>query len=194
MSYSEIEQSEVIDPIVKMEFINDLLGFYITFVEARGGEFLLSDIYPTLEIFPTVVANIHMHCLLPLSPTRMLLLNHIMFKNETIGNPLFSKMVMLSQIKGEAISTPKNRYKIYGSMSPDDEFIYKVNKIYSNDVQYINALVLNETRVGVMFKDIDRIIDSVKVFNKRNDTKQTFIEFENQLNLEKENDSKKGLQ
>ena len=53
--------------------MNDLNGYYMSFVEARGGEFLLSDIYPTLEIYPDFIANIHMHCLLPLSPTRLLI-------------------------------------------------------------------------------------------------------------------------
>ena len=77
-SYEEIEQSDLIDPIIKLDFFNDLKGFYMTFVDARGGEFLLSDIYPTLEVFPITDINIHLHCILPLSPTRMLLLNHIM--------------------------------------------------------------------------------------------------------------------
>lgn len=180
-NYEEIQNSGLIDPIIKLDFSNDLNGFYMTFVDARGGQFILSDIYPTLEIFPINGVNIHMHCMLPLSPTRMLLLNHIMFRHETQNAPILKRMVSLSQIKGEAIIPPKNKYKTYGLMSPEDEFIYKVRKIYSSDVQYINALFLNETRVGIIFRDVERVIDSIKSFNDRDDTKQHFIKFEEEL-------------
>ena len=180
-TYEEIKNSDVIDPIIKLDFTNDLMGFYMTFVDARGGEFILSDIYPTLEIFPTPMANIHMNCMLPLSPTRMLLLNHIMFRKENIGNPMLDGMAKLSQRKGDAIVPPKNRYKSYGSMSMEDEYIYKVRKIYANDVQYINALFLNEARVGIIFRDKDRIANSIISFNRRDDTKQKFEKLEESL-------------
>ena len=180
-SYQEIQESDVIDPIIKLDFTNDLMGFYMTFIDARGGQFILSDIYPTLEIFPTGVVNIHMHCMLPLSPTRMLLLNHIMFKKENENKPMLKVMRTLSQIKGDAIVPPKNKYVSYGSLNMDDQYIYKVKKVYVSDVQYMNALVLNETRVGIIFRDKDRIVDSISSFNERTDTKQKFIELENAL-------------
>ena len=180
-SYQEIQESDVIDPIIKLDFTNDLMGFYMTFIDARGGQFILSDIYPTLEIFPTGVANIHMHCMLPLSPTRMLLLNHVMFKKENENNPMLTEMRTLSQIKGDAIVPPKNKYVSYGLLNKDDQYIYKVKKVYKSDVQYMNALVLNETRVGIIFRDKDRIVDSISSFNERTDTKQKFIELENAL-------------
>ena len=63
----------------------------------------------------------------------------------------------------------------------DDQYIYKVKKVYASDVQYMNALVLNETKVGIIFRDKDRIIDSISSFNSRNDTKQKFLELENSL-------------
>ena len=182
-SYQEIQESDVIDPIIKLDFTNDLMGFYMTFIDARGGQFILSDIYPTLEIFPTGVANIHMHCMLPLSPTRMLLLNHVMFKKENENNPMLTEMRTLSQIKGDAIVPPKNKYVSYGLLNKDDQYIYKVKKVYKSDVQYMNALVLNETRVGIIFRDKDRIVDSISSFNERTDTKQKFIELENALKI-----------
>lgn len=172
--YEEIQKSELIDPIIKQDFTNDLMGFYMTFVDARGGQFILSDIYPTLEVFPIGGVNIHMHCLFPLSPTRMLLLNHIMFKKENQNNPMVKRMISLSQIRGDAIVPPQNKYKTYGSMSMDDEYIYKVRKIYAFDVQYMNALFLNETRVGLIFRDNNKIIESISAFNRREDTKQKF--------------------
>ncbi len=71
----------------------------MTFVEARGGEFLISDVYPTLEIFPLQPnINIHMHCMYPLSATRLLLLNHIMFKQET-ADPMLEAMKSFSLLQ-----------------------------------------------------------------------------------------------
>ena len=180
-TYKEINESNIIDPIIKQDFINDLMGYYMTIVDARGGEFLLSDIYPTSEIYPIIPANIHMHILFPLSPTRMLLLNHIMFKKENQNNQIFVPMIKRSQIKEDAIIPPKSNRKSSMYLSPDDEFVYKVRKIYAENVEYINALFLNETRVGIIFRDKDRIINSLKVFNERNDTKQSFKKLEGDI-------------
>ncbi len=184
-TYDDILKSDVLDPIIKQDFVNDLMGYYMTFVDARGGEFLISDVYPTLEILPLNNGiNIHMHSLLPLSPTRMLLLNHIVFKNNDNKNPVLNSMLKFSKIQGNAIIPPKNKYKNISSMSEDDEFIYCVKKIYQKDVEYINALLLNETRIGIVFRNKDKIKNSVSMFNKREDTKQKFILLEEELNKE----------
>ena len=90
-------------------------------------------------------------------------------------------MIKLSQIKGDAILPPKNSYKQYSIPNPQDEFYYKVRKIYANDVEYINALFLNETKVGIIFRDKDKIINSIIGFNKRNNTKQSFKDLETVL-------------
>ena len=157
-TYKQIEESKIIDPIIKTDFFNDLKGMYMTFVEARGGEFLISDVYPTLEIFPLQPnINIHMHCMYPLSATRLLLLNHIMFKQET-ADPMLEAMKSFSQIKGDLIALPKNDYTNGMTYAQSDKFIYRVRKIYSSDVEYINALFLNEARVGIAFENRDREI------------------------------------
>ena len=57
---------------------------------------------------------------------------------------------------------------------PSDTYTYRVRKIYQDDVEYINALFLNEARVGVMFRDEERIADSVYAFNRRGDIKQNY--------------------
>ena len=181
-NYDDIQKTDVVDPIIKQDFINDLMSFYMTIVDARGGEFLMSDVYPTLEIFPIQdCVNIHMHYLLPLSPTRLLLLNHIVFKYGDNGNPVLKAMSYLSQIKGDAIVPPKNNYKVVGSISPDDEYIYRVKKIYQKDVEYINALLLNETKIGIIFRNKERVLSSVSSFNNRGDTKQKFTLLEEEL-------------
>lgn len=181
-SYADIKDSKDLDPIIKQDFINDLEGFYMTVVDARGGHFLISDVYPTLEIFPLGNnINIHMHYLLPLSPTRMLILNHIVFKNGDNEDLLLKTMLQLSQIKGNAITPPKNKYKFNGIINSDDEFIYNVKKIYQKDVEYINALILNECHVGIIFNNKEKILNSVVSFNEREDAKHKFNLLEEEL-------------
>lgn len=181
-AYKQIEESKIIDPIIKTDFLNDLQGMYMTFVDARGGEFLISDNYPTLEIFPVRQGiNIHLHCLYPLSATRLLLLNHIMFKQET-NDPRFEFMKSFSQIKGNLIAPPKNDYTNGMIYNQSDRFIYRVRKIYSSDVEYINALFLNEARVGLAFKNRDKVLNSIEAYNLRGDRKKHYILLANELN------------
>jgi len=177
-TYEEITNSEVIDSIIKQDFLNDIKGFYLSFVDARGGEFLLSDVYPTLEIYPTSRANLHLHYLFPLSSNRMMMLNHIMFKPESNGNPFFAPMIEMSKIKGDIINPPTNKYVVKGLFNPEDLNYYKVRKMYSTDLEYINALLLNESRVGIIFSNKAKIEKSVKAFNLREDTKQKYLELE----------------
>ena len=172
-SYQQIKDSTIIDPIIKQDLENALMGYYMTIVDARGGDFLITDVYPTLEIFPLFNGcNIHLHCLYPISPTRLLLLNHIMFKPD--ANPALDIIMMrnTSQITGNLIIPPTNKY-IKGPYSHDenDEYRYKVRKIYNADVEYINSLLLNEARIGIAFNNAERIISSVQAFNQRNGTK-----------------------
>lgn len=182
-TFKDISESEEIDPIIKTDFMNDIRGFYMTIIEARGGEFLLTDVYPTLEIFPVRSGvNLHLHCIYPISNKRVLLLNHIMFKPELKGNLLAEQMRRISQIKGDMIIPPKNKYKISRQfLSSEDQYIYKVRKIYASDVEYINALLLNEARIGVMFTDADSIQRSVAQFNRRKDTKKEYAILEKEI-------------
>ena len=181
-TYKQIEESNVIDPIIKTDFLNDLHGMYMTFVDARGGEFLISDVYPTLEIFPIQTGiNIYMHCLYPLSATRLLVLNHVMFKRET-NDPMLETMKSFSHIKGDLIALPKNDYANGFLYSQKDKFIYKVKKVYSSDVEYINALFLNEARVGIAFKNRDSVLDSIEAYNARSDRKKDYSSLINELN------------
>lgn len=182
-SYQQIKDSHIIDPIIKQDLENALTGYYMTIVDARGGAFLITDVYPTLEIFPlSNGCNIHLHCLYPISPTRLLLLNHIMFRPD--ANPAHEIMIMrsISQIKGSLIIPPTNKY-VKGPRYHDlnDEYRYKVRKIYSSDVEYINSLLLNEARIGIAFNNAEKIIPSVQAFNQRADTKQTLDDLEKRL-------------
>lgn len=181
-SYEQIKQHEKIDPIVKQEFLNLIEGYYMTIVDARGGEFILSDVFPTLEIYrvsPTI--NIHLHELYPISPTRMILLNHIIFgKNANTKD--FEHMIRSSRIGGDLLKQPKPKYVLgRGYYKPEDTFTYHPVKIYEKDLIYINSLIMNEVRNGLMFRTPSKIISSVISFNNRDDIKQTHTEFERKL-------------
>ena len=173
-SYQQIKDSTIIDPIIKQDLENALMGYYMTIVDARGGDFLITDIYPTLEIFPLFNGcNIHLHCLYPISPTRLLLLNHIMFRPDANPTPDIMMMKSISQIKGNLIIPPANKY-IKGPYCHDENDEYRY-------VEYINSLLLNEARIGIAFNNAERIIPSVQTFNQRTDTKQTLEEFEREI-------------
>ena len=183
-SFKEIEDSKTLDPIIKRDFMNSINGFYMTIVDARGGEFILSDIYPTLEIYPLMPnVNIHLHAFYPISPTRMLLINHIIFKKEANKQDLaINTMVERSRIRGQLLKQPKPKYKMtFGVFLPEDTFSYTPVKVYENDLTYINALILNEARNGLMFRNADKILNSIHRFNERDDTKIKHYDFEKVL-------------
>lgn len=186
-SFDDFHKSIIIDPIIKMDFEQLLKGYYMTVVDARGGEFLLTDVYPTLEICPLLNGtNIHLHFFYPISPTRMLVLNHIMFRKEgkyTINSdPVLGPMKRISEIRGNLLKQPKHILAHSGTYSIDDKYIYKPQKIYARDLSYINSLFLNEARIGILFKKSERVIDSISFFNSEDNTKQKFEELEQKLN------------
>lgn len=181
-TYEDIENNPKIDPIIKQDFLNDYKGYYISFADARGGEFVLSDIFPTSELYPLPQPfGLHLHYLFPISPTRMLILNHVMFKKESKNILKFADMLKVSKIK-EYIPEPKVKYiNSQWIHDPKDEFSYNCIKVYSNDVIYINCLNLNEARTGIIFKNKDRIEKSVHNYNLIENIKNNFTDFESNL-------------
>lgn len=182
-TFVEFDNSKVIDPIIRMDFETLLMGYYMTIVDARGGEFLLTDVYPTLEICPLFDGtNIHLHFFYPISPTRMLILNHIMFRKDgeikVNSSPVLGPMKRISQIRGLLLKQPRNEYVTPGSMNMNDKYIYRPQKIYAKDLSYINSLFLNEARKGILFRSNEKVIDSIAFFNGEDNTKQKFEELE----------------
>lgn len=183
-TYQDIDNNKAIDPIIKTDFKNLIDGYYMTVVDARGGEFILSDVYPTTEVFKiNQETNLHMHELYPVSPTRMLLLNHIVFKKEVNRrDPLLDSMKEVTRIKEQLLAQPKPEYVIGPwQHTSEDLFVYKTVKIYERDLAYFNALFLNEVRNGVMFRDPSKVFESVRKFNLRDDTKIKYPELETAL-------------
>ena len=171
-SFEDVMTVEGVDSIIKLEFDNDLKGYYMTLIEARGQEFIISDVYPTLEVFPVAsTINIHLHAIYPITPTRAILLNNICFKKESMGefDPVSAPMIAFSRLKGNLLKEPKQTYTVcYGAFAPEDKYAYRPVKVYENNVSYINMLFLNETRVGFAFRDKERIKASVKKYNSEN--------------------------
>lgn len=79
------------------------------------------------------------------------------------------------------IIPPKSKRVMPTAFLPGDTYTYKVRKIYQDDVEYINALFLNEARVGIMFRAEERIANSIYAFNRRTDIKQNYDAFEDEL-------------
>ena len=87
----------------------------------------------------------------------------------------------ISKIKGELVSPPKNKYVKIGNYDTNDLFIYKVNKIYESDIKYINALQLNESRIGIIFQNSDRVKSSISYYNSITNIKNDFSLLEEEL-------------
>lgn len=168
--YRDIQQMQNVSWTIRTDFHSHLLNYYMTFVTSRGQDFLISDVFPTAEIFPiTEGVNLYPHFMFPISPNLMLLLNMVVVKPGNEHIPISKGMMMLSKIHGNLVNPPKAQYKIKGQYSKNDEFIYNVGNVYSNDVDYLNALALNEVRKGFSFRD-NKIRESIVYYQTNPDT------------------------
>jgi hypothetical protein len=168
-SFEELRTNKVISDVIKIDLQNELSGYYMSFVETRGQELILSDIYPTTEIFPidmTTKTKIDLHAFFPISPNRMLVLNHVIFrKDRKVDEIMINTMKNFSKIGSTLNEIPRVKYVKRGTPSRDDEYTYTVRKIYEDDVAYINSLYLNEARDGFIFSDFGRVSKSIKKYN-----------------------------
>lgn len=172
-NYHDIQKNDKVSWTIRTDFWSHLSGYYMTFVAPRGQDFIIGDVYPTAEIFPIGIngANLYPHLMFPISSSLMLILNHVGFRSDSRnGLPMLDGMVKFSKIKGNAIVAPSAKYKIPGQFLKEDTYTYKINKIYSEDVIYLNSLALNEVRKGFSFVNVDRIVESIQdyQFNSHN--------------------------
>lgn len=173
-NYHDIQKNERVSWTIRTDFWTHLSSYYMTFVTPRGQDFILGDVYPTAEIYPLGFhgANLYPHFIFPISPTLLLVLNHIAFKAETPKElPMVAQMVSLSRIKGNLIIPPKANYVTNGKFSKDDTYMYRVNKIYTDEVDYLNMLMLNEVRSGFSYWNLDRVIGSIQKYQSNEKTK-----------------------
>lgn len=168
-SFDTLKDSKILSWEIKTDLQNELLGYYMTFVESRGQDFILSDIYPTTEIYPInfeLKADITLHSFFPLTPSLILILNHVMFREDRkIDDSFLNSMITFSNIKGNMLVTPKAQYVSKRAHSDEDIYHYHLKKIYQRDVEYINKLFLNEVKTGFVCTSYEKIKSSVKSYN-----------------------------
>lgn len=168
-SFEELQSNKEISTVIKMDLQNELSVYYMSFVETRGQEFILSDIYPTTEIFPidmTSKTKIDLHAFFPISPNRVLILNHVMFrKDRKIDEPVINAMRNFSKIGPTINEIPRVKYVKKGTFSPGDQYTYTVRKIYRDEVSYINSLYLNEAKDGFIFNEFSKVSKSIQNYN-----------------------------
>lgn len=188
-SFKELQKNKVISNVIKMDLQNQLSIYYMSFVEARGQEFILSDVYPTTEIFPidmSTKTKIDLHAFFPISPNRILVLNHVVFRNDRkVDEPMINAMKNFSKIGSTINEIPRVSYVKRGIPSRDDEYTYTVRKIYEDEVSYINILYLNEARDGFIFNDFGRVSKSIQKYNDIDSSKRKndFSEIEDIMNI-----------
>lgn len=87
-------------------------------------------------------------------------------------------MLKVSKIK-DYIPQPKVRHNVSQLIhDPKDELSYNCIKAYSSDVTYLNCLILNETKTGIIFKNKDKIEESVKRYNSLSNTNSNYHKFD----------------
>ncbi|QLY40724.1 DUF4238 domain-containing protein [Hujiaoplasma nucleasis] len=168
-SFGELQNNKEISTVIKMDLQSELRDYYMSFVEARGQEFILSDIYPTTEIFPIDISTktkIDLHAFFPISPNRVLILNYVIFrKDRKVDEPMINAMRNFSRVGPTIIEIPRVKYVKRGTFSQEDEYTYTVRKIYEDEVSYINSLYLNEAKDGFIFNDFSKVLKSIQNYN-----------------------------
>ena len=173
-NYRKIMNNKKIDPIIKAEFKNDIEGYYMSFIETRGAEFIIGDVNPTCEMLQ--ISNnesLPMHYLFPISPTRMILLSHIAFR-EDAEKIIHDQFMQNTKIGNNLFKLPKLKLRSQTSFDENDEYTYKVEKCYKNDVEYINCLILNEARKEIAFRQAKEIKESLEKYGNIRRTKNDY--------------------
>ena len=171
-TYFDIINSKDIDDLIKEDFLALLKHYFMTFVDTRDLEFIIGDVYPTTEAFPIEnnEGHFHMHYIFPISEKRCILLNHVLFLKGNENNPHALKYLYRSNIKGNILGEPVTTY--FNGFNFDktifdckDIFKYEIKEVNDNIVIYINLLMLNECKDGFIFKNKEKVISSIEVYN-----------------------------
>lgn len=163
------------DSIMKEQAFSFKSFYYLTFVKTKEQNFLLGDVYPTAEIDISLINDspekTFLHFLYPITPNLMIILNNVIFKKqyEAINKSMkdivdIDTIIMRSKIKGNCIFEPIPHYAKPNQYSLDDIFEYHLKQIKNSEVLYINSLILNEAKKGIIFKNKYGIYDSIKYY------------------------------
>ena len=143
-SWEDIKNNEEIDIPIKLFFKRDVLGLfgkYICLVEPKDvGEFVLSDCYPVAY---KGICNAPLGCsfeigifdICTVSPNRAILIASV-GSTSTKSDVLPLRPLVLN----EPIANEKN------------ELIFRVKKLYPEEVEAINNMIIKHAKIGYVFK------------------------------------------
>lgn len=136
-SIEEVLNNEKIDEPIKVFVMRDVFGItgkYLILLERRGQEdFLIGDCYPC--VMTGDIMNLHLYDFFPISSERIIILASRGVEASIPNVRIFDK----SNLKEPTLHR--------------DKVIIKVNKIYQNEVKYINQKTVSNCKIGVAFKD-----------------------------------------
>ncbi len=145
-SLGEIMAHREIDDPIKIFFYKDTFGYfgrYFIIAERRGPiDFVIGDSYPTVITGTTDSGiELEMYSVIPLSPSRVLLLAC----NGVQGAPKNVAVLSNEVLKKPRLNTARSLITI------------RVKKIYENEVRYADSVLMKEANFGFAFGDKGRV-------------------------------------
>lgn len=146
-SIQEVLNNPDVSAPLKVFITHEFSSFYMCILERRGFvDFLISDCYPVVlngeGVLPDGVAyNLPIYYFYPISESRVLVLvtNNIEYVPRSVSNLDFAKT-----LKG-----PK------GSLDRT-HLIFRPARVYWQDVEWINEMVVKNAKTGVVVKDLEK--------------------------------------
>lgn len=146
-SVKEILSNPQISSPLKVFITNEFSAFYMCVLERRGSvDFLISDCYPVVMngegILPNGMPfNLPIYYFYPISGSRVIVLvtNNIKDVPRCVANLDFAKT-----LKGPKGSLDKTH------------LIFRPARLYLQDVEWINEMVIKNAKIGVVVKNLER--------------------------------------
>lgn len=146
-----LSNPEVSNPL-KVFITQEFSGFYMSVLERRGAiDFAISDCYPVVmngsgELPNGMTYNLPIYYFYPISASRVIVLvtNHIADVPRGVSYLDYAKI-----LKG-----PK------GSLDRT-HLIFRPARVYSQDVEWINEMIVKNAGIGVVVKDLERCSDHI---------------------------------
>lgn len=146
-SIKEVLSNPQISSPLKVFITNEFSAFYMCVLERRGSvDFLISDCYPVVMngegVLPNGIAyNLPIYYFYPISDSRVIALvtNNIKYVPRSVANLDYVKI-----LKG-----PK------GTLDRT-HLIFRPARLYSQDVEWINEMIIENAKIGTIVKDLER--------------------------------------
>lgn len=139
-SLKDVMGHDKIDDPIKLFFMRDtcgVTGLYFVVAERReDSDFIIGDTYPiVVEGILQGGIPLHLFSIFPISPARIILL-----------------------VSNGSANAPRDvlelRECVFRNPRVDcDEIIIRVKRLYQEEIEYINSLILKEAKKGVVFKN-----------------------------------------